>query len=140
MGKGFRLTWKGAEARGRVVKAVIAGLNEFHLGVETQAKGILFFPGGGVLTGTLRRSIHAAAPTYSYGADDVAPTSSSPERGGTGGMPQEQGGKVSGSIGSGLSYAMPIHNLFAYITRGYEKHEHELLPAIEKHAKLQGLT
>ena len=139
MAQRFRLTWKGTATKAQAVRAVVAGLNEFHIGAEAPIKAVLYFPGHGVLTGTLRRSIHAAAPSYNFGSDDVLPTSSSPERGGTGGGPEVQGDMVVGTIGSGLSYAAQIHDMFQYITRGYENHQHELLPAIEKHAERQGL-
>ena len=144
MAKGFRLEWKGKEARGRVVRAVIAGLNEFHLEVEREAKAILQ-PGAGVVTGTLRRSIHADSPTYNWEDDDVAPSPEAPERGGTGGMPEEQDDLIVGTIGSGLVYAMPVHDGhgsfpgYFYIDLGYD-HEWEKLPEkLKKHARMEGL-
>jgi len=144
MAKGFRLRWKGAEARVMVIKAIIGGVNEFHLDVEREAKAILQ-PGHGVVTGTLRRSIHADSPTYTWGSDDVAPTPGAPERGGTGEMPQEQGNAVVGTIGSGLSYAKPVHDGhgsfggYQYITRAHEKQSPTLPDKLNKHARLQGL-
>ena len=145
MAKGFRLRWKGAEARVMVVKAIIGGVNEFHLEVETSSKAILQPRGKGVITGTARRSIHADAPTYTWGSDDVVPSPGTPERQGTGEMPQEQGNMIVGTIGSGLSYAKSLHDGhgsfpgYHYITRGYEKVQDKLPGKLEKHARLQGL-
>jgi len=144
-GKGFKLDWKGADARERVVKAIIGGVNEFHLEVEREAKRILQPKGKGVITGTLRRSIHADSPTYTWGSDDVVPSKGTPERKGTGEMPLEQGNTVVGTIGSGLVYAMPVHEGhgsfagYQYITRGYEKVQHKLPDKLKKHARIQGM-
>ena len=138
MAEGYRLQWTGALTEQQVVRAVIGGLNEFHIGAETPIKAILQ-PGAGVITGTLRRSVHAAAPTYNYSSDDVIPTPGTPDRGGTGDLPQKQGAFIVGTIGSGMSYALPMENLYGYVRAGYDNHRHELLPALEKHARLQGL-
>ena len=135
---GFKLFWRGAETKAMVAKAVIGGLNEFHLEVEREAKAILQ-PGAGVVTGTLRRSIHAGAPSYGWESDDVPPSPTSTERGGTGGLPEKQGNMVVGTIGSGLVYAMPIHRLYQYIERGYKKVQHKLPEKLQKHARIEGL-
>ena len=138
MAQGYKLVWKGAEARDRVVRAVIAGLHEFHLEVEREAKAILQ-PGAGVITGTLRRSIHADSPSYNWEGDDEPPSKTSTNRGKSGGLPEEEGDIITGTIGSGLTYAMPIHGLYQYITRAHGKESHKLLGKLEKHAKQQGL-
>ena len=144
MAKGYRLQWKGAQTKEQVVRAVIGGVHEFHLEVEREAKANLQ-PGAGVITGTARRSIHADAPTYTWGSDDVVPSPGTPERMGTGEMPQKQGNTVVGTIGSGLSYAMALHDGhgsfsgYQYITRAHGKEEHKLPGKLEKHARLQGL-
>lgn len=143
-GKGYQLDWKGADARSRAVKAIIAAVNELHLEVEREAKAILQ-PGHGVITGTARRSIHADSPTYTWGSDDVPATPGSPERQGTGEMPAEQGNAVVGTVGSGLIYAMPLHeghgsfSGYQFITRAHEKMAPKLPGKLEKHARLQGL-
>ena len=144
MAKGYRLQWKGAQTKEQVVRAVIGGVHEFHLEVEREAKANLQ-PGAGVITGTARRDIHADAPTHSWASDDVAPTPGTPERGGTGEMPQEQGNTVVGTIGGGVSYQMALHEGhgsfpgYQHITRGYEKIQHKLPGKLEKHARIQGL-
>ena len=144
MAKGYRLQWKGVQAKQQVVKAIIAGVNEFHLEVEREAKAILQ-PGHGVITGTLRRSIHADSPTYTWGSDDVPATPGSPERQGTGEMPLEQGNTVVGTVGSGLVYAMPVHEGhgsfpgYQYIKRAHEKIGPKLPEKLEKHARIQGM-
>ena len=135
---GFKLFWKNAEVKEKVVKAVIGGVNEFHLEVEREAKAVLQ-PGAGVVTGTLRRSVHAGAPSYGWEGDDVPPSNDAPERKGTGGLPEKLGNTVVGTIGSGLVYAMPIHRLYQYIQRGYEKVQHKLPEKLQKHARIEGL-
>ena len=142
----FRLQWRGAETKAMVAKAVIGGLNEFHLEVEREAKAILQ-PGAGVVTGTLRRSVHAGAPSYGWESDDVPPSPTSTERGGTGGLPEKQGNMVVGTIGSGLVYALAVHDGhcysafpgYYYIERGYEKVQHKLPEKLQKHARIEGL-
>lgn len=142
--KGWRLEWKGAECQARAIRTLVGGLGEFDLEVERVAKSILQ-PEHGVVTGTLRRSIHAAHPAYRWEGDDVIPTRSTPERGGRGGGPEEVGGIIAGTIGSGLSYALPVHDGrgsfpgYHYITTAFDRVEHKLPEILGKHAGLQGL-
>jgi len=144
VGKGFKLEWKGETARTMVVKGIIAGLNEFHLEVEREAKAILQ-PGAGVITGTARRSIHAASPTYNWESDDVIPDKESPERKGTGGEPEEQDNAVVGTIGSGLVYAWSLHDGhgsfggYHYITLGYVEVQDKLPDKLQKHCRKLGM-
>jgi hypothetical protein len=133
-----RLVWKGPAVRQKVVTAVISGLQEFALTHETEAKSELQ-PRRGVVTGTLRRSIHAANPEYSYQKDHVLSSPSTPERGR--GTPQlaERGGKVAVVVGSGMRYARRIENRYSYMMRSYGRMLPRLEPIIRKHAKRQGL-
>jgi hypothetical protein len=133
-----RLVWKGPAVRQKVVTAVISGLQEFALTHETEAKGELK-PRAGVLTGTLRRSIHAARPVYDYQKDDVRPTPNTPERGGGAPPLAESGGKVGVSVGTGMRYARRIENRYSYMMRSYSRMLPRLEPIIRKHAKRQGL-
>lgn len=133
-----KLEWKGAQFRGQVVDAIAAGLTEFGIRHESEAKRQLV-PGQGVLTGTLRRSIHAAGPSYNFAADDVAPAPGTPERAGTGGEAEEIGGSVVISVGSGMSYARKIEELYYYLTDSFWIVEPQLLPTLEKHARERGL-
>ena len=62
-------------------KNVAKALGKFALRVEGYSKHELR-RGHGVLTGTLRRSIHVAQPGYNWGADDLEPKAGTPELGG----------------------------------------------------------
>ncbi len=120
------LHWRG-DGVGRGVLAGTAGaLTEFGLRCETAAKRRLY-PGHGVETSTLRRSIHSAVPGYSWQDDNVSPSQSTPERGGQEAKPAEHNGKLTLELGSGLEYALPVH-------QGHGSHEgyHFLTEAVEE--------
>lgn len=134
----YTLNWKGDACREQVVAAIVSGLNEFGLRHETASKGQLS-PGHGVLTGTLRRSIHAAAPGYAWAGDDVNPSSSSPERGGQAGA-TEEAGRVVVAVGSGMSYARIIEERYGYVEQGHNAVKGQLLGIIAAHAAAMGLT
>jgi hypothetical protein len=135
----YRLEWKGAQTRAQVVEAIKSGLGEFGLKHETEAKRELQ-PGHGVLTGTLRRSIHSAADSYDFAGDDVPPTTSSPDRGGNEVIPQESGGRVVVVVGSGMIYARKMEELYAYMQNSHNRVLPELIPTIQKHAAIKGLA
>lgn len=99
------MKWRGEEVRRQVLRqVVIPALGDIGLDVEGEAKKQLK-PGHGVLTGTLRRSIHAAEVGYDFAGDNVPPSGSSPERGGK----AVRAEKLALAVGSGLEYAMPVH-------------------------------
>ena len=98
-------------------KAMSDIMVEAALTTEAEAKKELI-KGHGVETGTLRRSIHAASPDYTYGQDNVEPTEGSPERGGKTIKPQRVGDKLMVLVGSGLSYALAIHQGGHLATKG----------------------
>ena len=81
----------------------------------------------GLVTGTLRRSVHVANIEYNFSGDDVVPSGSTPERGKQKINPTKIGNKLTLSLGSGLKYAMKVHQgwgRFAgyhYLTIGVEK-------------------
>jgi len=101
----WTMNWRGDEVARQVMRQVsIPALVDIGLDVEGEAKKQLQ-PGHGVLTGTLRRSIHAAEADYNFGSDDVSPSGSSPERGGK----TVQTDKAVIAVGSGLEYAMAVH-------------------------------
>lgn len=81
---------------------------KFGLIVESYGKQELE-KGHGVLSGTLRRSIHIAEPGYNWAGDDVEPSEQAPERGGQKIELVVPSDKVSLLIGSGLRYAMAVH-------------------------------
>jgi hypothetical protein len=111
---------------------------EFALVTEGESKKELE-KGHGVKTGTLRRSIHAASGEYEFGGDDVEPSTSSPERGGKQVQPMHDGHRFVAAVGSGLSYAMRIHQGWGkfggyhYITNGLEKAKAQRDAIIERH-------
>lgn len=139
MADGYRLDWRGAQVRAQVVAAVTDGLAEFGLRHETEAKRELT-PGRGVLTGTLRRSIHSAGVSYNFAGDDVTPTPGSPERGGQMAAIAESGGKVAVVTGSGMRYARTIEERYAYLKNSYTRVLPQLPAVLEKHGRLKGLT
>ena len=106
----FKLKWRGKKIVGMLDEAAISALSIFGLKVEAGGKKELQ-PGHGVVTGTARRSIHAAGINYNFHDDDVEPGSSTPELGlkSVEADIKKKGAKLSVVIGSGLQYAMPLH-------------------------------
>jgi len=106
--KPYRLNWKGNEVIKATEDQICEILGEAALFAEGESKKDLK-KGRGVRTGTLRRSIHAASPDYKFSQDNVDPDNESPERGGSLVRAKLIGGKFVVLLGSGLSYAMAIH-------------------------------
>lgn len=116
---------------GRVVDADVLpklarAFGTFGLVVEGYSKKELR-RGHGVLTGTLRRSIHTAQANYNFAADDVEPNNAAPERGGQVVQAGTENRRLSLLVGSGMTYALKIHNGFGgfpgyhYLTNGLAK-------------------
>jgi hypothetical protein len=133
-----RLVWRGVKVVQAVQDNMAEAYMEFGLTVERHAKKQLK-RGHGVLTGTLRRSIHVAEPGYAWSADDVTPGKASPERGGRGVKAKTIGVKTTLQIGSGLTYALPVHQGhhsftgYHYLTNGLAKAKPELPGILKKH-------
>jgi len=87
--------------------AIAAGWTKFGLKVEGNAKKKLF-KGHGVITGTLRRSIHLAQPGYGWRNDNVTASDNSPERGTRAVTPLVRGTRLMLQVGSGMDYALYI--------------------------------
>ncbi len=102
------LKWRGPEVAKIVQGNVAKAMGKFALRVEAYSKKELKH-GHGVLTGTLRRSIHVAQPGYKWSGDNVEPSTSSPELGGKSFNAVVNGRKITIQVGSGLVYAMAIH-------------------------------
>lgn len=134
----YKLNWQGATTREQVVAAVIGGLTEFGLTHEREAKSELI-KGRGVVTGTLRRSIHSAPPEYDYTGDNVPPSPNAPERGGGAGELRENAGKVTVIVGSGMNYAETIEKLYGYMRASHDRIIGGLPAILEKHAERNGL-
>jgi hypothetical protein len=119
------LKWRGDAVFRDTQDAAEEALKQFDLRLEGAAKKELY-KGHGVLTGTLRRSIHAANPSYLWSMDDTVPSDNSPERGGRAPEIEKRGLTLWGAVGSGLVYALAIHQGFGsfggyhYITKPFE--------------------
>ncbi len=137
-----RFDWRGEDVERRVKRGVAEGLMEFGLRSETGAKRRLQ-PGHGVITGTLRRSIHCATPGYSWAGDNVVPDDSTPERGGEEAEPAEVNGNLILQLGSGLEYAMAVHQGhgsfegYHYITEAVAEQKPRLSEILKRHVEAQ---
>lgn len=96
-------TWRGKEVTQEVAKNVASALGEVALRAEGHAKRELK-KGHGVITGTLRRSIHTAQPGYNWNSDG-----GEGERGGKLVAALIKGNMITVQVGSGLVYALAIH-------------------------------
>lgn len=139
MAKGkWRLVWRGDQVVKDAEAALSKGLTEIGLQVEGEAKKELF-KGHGVLTGTLRRSIHIATPGYDWAGDNAKPSASSPELGGMEAVPAKQNGRLTVQVGSGMEYALPVHqghgsfSGYHFLTKAVEKVKPRMLDILKKH-------
>ena len=95
--------------------------------------------GHGVESGTLRRSIHVAESGYDWSSDDVEPSASSIERGGAQVEPEANGDKLTLEVGSGLGYAMAVHqghhnfSGYHYLTIGLKKAKEKIDSILSKY-------
>lgn len=142
--------WNGDEIRKSVVMNMEKALGEFGLRVEGYAKKELV-KGHGVITGTLRRSLHTARPGYNWSGDDVPRTKrkvrkgvviqeGSPERGGQAvDATAVGGGRITVEVGSGLVYALAVHqghhsfDGYHFLTNGLEKAKPEMPIVLSRH-------
>lgn len=109
MTKAYSVKWYDNKVIDLSEKKLCEILTEFGLVAEGASKKELK-KGHGVLTGTLRRSVHLATPDYRFSNDKVEPSKSSPERGGSEVEPKEtEKGKFVLVLGSGMPYALKIH-------------------------------
>ena len=139
MAEFIKLVWKGNEVYEAATKAIVSGLTEFGIKHETASRSVVS-PGRGVLTGTYRRSIHAANSSYNFGRDNVKPSHSSPDRSGKGGGANVKGSKVQIVVGSGMRYARRLEQLYEPIKKGHDRVKSQLPTILEKHAKENGFT
>jgi hypothetical protein len=133
-----KLVWRGTQVVRAVQSNVEDAYTEFGLTVERYSKKELK-RGHGVLSGTLRRSIHTAEPGYDWSADDVPAGKSGPERGGRRVKAKTIGVKTTLLVGSGLKYSLPVHQGhhnfegYHYLTNGLAKAKPELPVILKKH-------
>lgn len=134
-----RLIWKGDQTLEEVTTCLTSGLVEVDLRIEAEAKKELY-PGHGKITGTLQRSIHADEPTHNWTSDNGADQ----ERGGRDFQPLIEGNKLVSAVGSGLVYAMAVHQGhhdfagYHYITNALSKVNPEVPGIFKRHAKRKG--
>src|SRR5215203_3322470 len=107
------LTWNGRQVTQQITQALVEALTEIDLRIETAAKSELY-PGHGKRTGTLQRGIHGAPARL-------------------------DGSKVRGAVGvKGVTYALPVHRRYKYITNGLETVRPLALSIIRKHIARAG--
>ena len=152
------LLWRGDELEDDLVERLKAGLSEIGLKIELEAKRELQ-PGHGVLTGTLRRSIHSAVSDYNFAGDAPHLASAAaaraawkgsgfvkgnrkpqiPEMGGNLPEARREGHYLAVAVGSGLEYAMAVHQGhhsfggYHYITNALEKVEPQVDAIMQRH-------
>lgn len=107
IGKGYKLTWNSQQVQKDFIDAVAEGWVDVALTVEKNAKAELY-KGHGVITGTLRRSIHIAQAGYDWAGDNTKSESGTPERGNKRVAAILQNGKLLLQVGSGMVYALWI--------------------------------
>lgn len=153
----YDLKWLGDDVIKVSEEQLKTIMEEFALTAEGESKKELKKTGGtakvryvggkktiinshGVVTGTLRRSIHAARHGYNFSSDNVIPSESSPERGGKVVSASEvREGTYAVDLGSGLVYAMSIHQGWGsfegyhYLTKGVEKAREKIATIINRH-------
>ena len=131
--------WNGDAIGKAVGQNVAAALGEFGLRVEAHSKKELEH-GHGVETGTLRRSIHTAQGGYNWSADNVEPSTETPERGNQQIEAAIKSSKITIQVGSGMVYALAVHqghhsfDGYHYLTNGLEKAKPELSAVLKKYA------
>lgn len=131
---GASLVWFEKEVLEEYQGGFIKALNQYGAEWEGHAKhGVSL--GAGVYTGTFKRSLHYASPSYNFAADDVVPSFGSPERAGTGGGAAVQAdGRVGWAAGSGLSYAIYVEQMFGAIMNAYRIMNAKLMEIVKAHA------
>lgn len=140
-GGAFIRKWRGKEVTLAVQSNMSKALGKFGLVAEGYAKKELQ-KGHGVLTGTLRRSIHTAQPGYDWSGDNVAAESGAPERGGNLTEGVIEASRIALQLGSGLVYALAVHQGhhsfegYHYLVNGVDKARAEM-PNILKEYQLQ---
>jgi hypothetical protein len=103
------LAWNGEEVGAELMElAAKAFVEAVAPEWESFAKAQLW-PGHGVDTEALQKSIHMAPAGYDWSADDVPPSPAAPERGGQRFTPEITDFVFEAEFGSGQSYALYVH-------------------------------
>lgn len=128
-----KLEWKGDKLLAAITEDLKVGMGFVGLKVQSEAQKQLY-KGHGVVTGTLRRSIHTAPPNFNWSGD----------QGGESGavvLGELVGGRVVVSVGSGLEYAMAVHQGhhrftgYHYLVNGLDIAAPSALLIIKEHMK-----
>lgn len=134
--------WNGPQVQAAVQGNMAKALGKFGLVAEGFSKKELY-KGHGVLTGTLRRSIHTAGPSYNWAGDNVSADAGSPERGGSMNEATIEGGRIiTLALGSGMAYALTVHQGhdgfagYHYLVNGVDKAKGSM-PGILKEYELK---
>lgn len=133
--------WRGKEVVLAVGNNMAKALGKFALVAEGHAKKELT-KGHGVITGTLRRSIHTAQPGYDWSSDDQPAEVGSAEQGGNMIEAVVDGKRLTIQLGSGLIYALPVHQGhhsfegYHFLTNGVQKAKADM-PGILKEFELK---
>lgn len=142
-----KLVWRGKETKQEVEQVLSDAIVEIDLRVEAKAKQNLkpsqrdakgrWVKGGGrgKRTATLQRSIHAAAPDYNWSGDNGGA-----DLGGKDFKPRIRGNKITGAVGSGLVYALALHQDDDsegkhYLIKAYNEVQPEAIKIVKKHAR-----
>lgn len=129
----WKFKWEGPRIVELSMDAIMDIMSDAGLDAEGNSKRELY-KGHGVVTGTLRRSIHAAPYGYGWAGD-----SGGGEMGGRRVRPTRQGHRVVLEVGTGLGYAMPVHqghHSFAgyhFMTNGVNKTKGSMPGIIARH-------
>ena len=137
--------WRSKEIVQKVSENVSKAMGEIALRAEGHSKRELR-KGHGVVSGTLRRSIHTAQPGYDWSKDGASVTIKGKRAKGSsftlGGKLIDaliESKKITIQLGSGLGYALPVHqghhsfSGYHYLTNGVDKAKPELPAVLKKH-------
>ena len=133
----YELHWNGAEVLRVSEEKLSQIMGRIGLEVEGDGKKELR-KGHGVITGTLRRSLHCAEAGFDWPGDDMEPNEASPELGGQVVEVSVSGHQVSIEVGSGLRYALPVHQGhggfpgYHFLTKAVEQVRQRLGSILEK--------
>ena len=132
------LKWNGKAVEDQSIRRLSNALADIGLDIEGEAKQELY-KGHGVLTGTLRRSVHSAEPDYNWPGDNVTPGEGTSELGGQLATPEQKGRRLVIAVGSGLVYALAVHQGhhsfggYHYLTNAVEKVRPRVKQHVERH-------
>lgn len=123
----WRITWNGKKILADFAKAATEALQETGAAQEEAIKGQLY-PGHGVATEAMKKSVHYAEAGYPWEGDAVPASPSAPERGGKKHKPAKVGSAFVIEAGSGQDYALYYHEKRDAFVRNGVEHANQKLP------------